>query len=169
MLKKAAHQKNGATVFGYYVNDPQRYGVVEFDEDGQAVSIEEKPDIPKSNYVVTGLYFYDNKVVEIASNLKPSPRGELEITDVNKIYLQDGELNVMQMGRGFAWLDTGTHESLVDAGIFVKMIEDRQGLKIGCVEEVAYRTGLIDKMQLKKLAEPLSKNNYGRYLLNIVN
>jgi len=168
MLKKAVENKIGATVFGYYVNDPQRYGVVEFNENGQAVSIEEKPQKPKSNYAVTGLYFYDNQVVDIASNLKPSPRGELEITDVNKIYLQKEQLNVQQMGRGFAWLDTGTHESLVDAGLFVKTIEDRQGLKIGCVEEVAFRTGLIDKGQLKSLAKPLMKNNYGRYLLSIV-
>ena len=168
MLKKAVENKVGATVFGYYVNDPQRYGVVEFNENGQAVSIEEKPQKPKSNYAVTGLYFYDNQVVDIASNLKPSPRGELEITDVNKIYLQKEQLNVQQMGRGFAWLDTGTHESLVDAGLFVKTIEDRQGLKIGCVEEVAYRTGLIDREQLRNLAKPLMKNNYGRYLLSIV-
>ncbi len=167
LLKKAVKQESGATVFGYYVSDPQRYGVVEFDETGQVVSIEEKPQKPKSNYAVTGLYFYDNQVVDIAANLKPSPRGELEITDVNKIYLQRGLLTVQQMGRGFAWLDTGTHDSLVDAGMFVKTIEDRQGLKIGCVEEVAYRSGLIDKEQLRKLAEPLMKNNYGRYLLSI--
>ncbi len=168
LLNKAVSQKKGATVFGYYVNDPQRYGVVEFDENSQAVSIEEKPENPKSNYAVTGLYFYDNMVVEIASNLKPSPRGELEITDINKVYLEQGNLNVLQMGRGFVWLDTGTHESLVNAGMFVKTIEDRQGLKIGCVEEVAYRTGLIDKNQLKKLAAPLMKNNYGRYLMNMI-
>ncbi len=167
LLKRAVEREKGATVFGYYVNDPQRYGVVEFNEDGEAVSIEEKPQKPKSNYAVTGLYFYDNQVVDIAANLKPSARGELEITDVNKIYLQNKQLTVQQMGRGYAWLDTGTHESLVDAGMFVKTIEDRQGLKIGCVEEVAYRTGLIDKEQLRKLAEPLMKNNYGRYLLNI--
>ena len=167
LLKRAVELKNGATVFGYYVNDPQRYGVVEFNEDGEAVSIEEKPQKPKSNYAVTGLYFYDNQVVDIAGSLKPSARGELEITDVNKVYLHNKQLTVQQMGRGYAWLDTGTHESLVDAGMFVKTIEDRQGLKIGCVEEVAYRTGLIDKEQLRKLAEPLMKNNYGRYLLNI--
>jgi glucose-1-phosphate thymidylyltransferase len=168
LLKKGVSNRSGATVFGYYVNDPERYGVVEFAENGQAVSIEEKPENPKSNYAVTGLYFYDNSVVDIARDLKPSPRGELEITDINKIYLERGELNVQRMGRGYAWLDTGTHESLVDAGMFVKTIEDRQGLKIGCVEEVAYHTGLISKEQLKKLAEPLLKNNYGRYLLNII-
>jgi glucose-1-phosphate thymidylyltransferase len=168
MLQRASSNKVGATVFGYYVKDPQRYGVVEFNALGQVVSIEEKPENPKSNYVVTGLYFCDNQVVDIAKNLKPSLRGELEIADVLKKYLQQGNLNVELMGRGFAWLDTGTHESFVDASLYIKTIEDRQGLKIGCVEEIAYRMKFIESRQLKKLAEPLSNNAYGDYLLNLI-
>ena len=168
MLQRASSNKVGATVFGYYVKDPERYGVVEFNNLGQVVSIEEKPKNPKSNYAVTGLYFCDNQVVEIAKNQKPSSRGELEIADVLKKYLQQGNLNVELMGRGFAWLDTGTHESFIDASIYIKTIEDRQGLKIGCVEEIAYRMKFIDNRQLKKLAEPLSKNAYGNYLLNLI-
>lgn len=167
-LKNAVSRKKGATVFGYYVKDPQRYGVVEFNKDGKAVSIEEKPESPKSNYAVTGLYFYDNQVIDMAVNLKPSRRGELEITDVNRQYLEKSQLNVELMGRGFAWLDTGTHESLVDATLFIKTIEDRQGLKIGCVEEIAYRMGNIDAEQLQRLARPLEKNNYGKYLLGLM-
>lgn len=168
MLQRASSNKVGAIVFGYYVKDPQRYGVVEFNALGQVVSIEEKPENPKSNYVVTGLYFCDNQVVDIAKNLKPSLRGELEIADVLKKYLQQGNLNVELMGRGFAWLDTGTHESFVDASLYIKTIEDRQGLKIGCVEEIAYRMKFIESRQLKKLAEPLSNNAYGDYLLNLI-
>ena len=168
LVKNAANQKEGATVFGYYVNDPERYGVVEFNKDNKAVSIEEKPDNPKSNYAVVGLYFYDNSVVDIAANLKPSPRGELEITDVNRVYLEQNSLNVEVMGRGYAWLDTGTHDSLVEATNFVKVIEDRQGLKIACIEEIAYREGFIDATQLEKLAKPLVKSGYGKYLLNIL-
>lgn len=167
-LQNAVSREEGATVFGYYVKDPQRYGVVAFDNDGKAVSIEEKPEKPQSNYAVTGLYFYDNRVIDLAVNLKPSKRGELEITDLNRRYLEMGELNVELMGRGFAWLDTGTHESLVDATLFIKTIEDRQGLKIGCVEEIAYRMGYIDAMQLERLADPLKKNNYGKYLLGLI-
>jgi glucose-1-phosphate thymidylyltransferase len=169
LLKHAVSREKGATVFGYYVKDPQRYGVVEFDSDGKAVSIEEKPHKPKSNYAVTGLYFYDNQVIDMALNLKPSKRNELEITDLNRQYLEKGQLNVELMGRGFAWLDTGTHESLVDATLFIKTIEDRQGLKIGCVEEIAYRMGYINSNQLEKLARPLEKNNYGKYLLDLIN
>ncbi len=168
MLQRASLNEVGATVFGYYVKDPQRYGVVEFNQLGQVVSIEEKPENPKSNYAVTGLYFCDNQVVKIAKNQKPSSRGELEIADVLKKYLQQGSLNVELMGRGFAWLDTGTHESFVDASLYIKTIEDRQGLKIGCVEEIAYRMKFINSRQLKKLAEPLSKNAYGDYLLNLI-
>lgn len=168
MLQRASFNKVGATVFGYYVKDPQRYGVVEFNALGQVISIEEKPKNPKSNYAVTGLYFCDNQVVKIAKNQKPSSRGELEIADVLKKYLQQGSLNVELMGRGFAWLDTGTHESFVDASLYIKTIEDRQGLKIGCVEEIAYRMKFINSRQLKKLAEPLSKNAYGDYLLKLV-
>jgi len=169
ILTKAAHSKVGATVFGYYVKDPERYGVVEFNEKHEALSIEEKPEKPRSNYAVTGLYFYDNEVVDIAKNIKPSPRGELEITDVNRVYLEQGKLNVELMGRGFAWLDTGTHQSMVDATLFIKTIEDRQGLKIGCIEEIAYRNGFINAAQVERLAEPMKKNNYGAYLLGLIN
>ena len=168
MLRKAAERKQGATVFGYYVKDPERYGVVDFNDERKVISIEEKPEYPKSNYAVTGLYFYDNQVLDIAKSLKPSERGELEITDVNKVYLKKGSLNVELLGRGFAWLDTGTHESFVDATLYIKTIEDRQGLKIGCVEEIAYRMGYINNEKLKRLAEPLRKNNYGQYLLNLL-
>jgi glucose-1-phosphate thymidylyltransferase len=159
---------NGGTVFAYHVSDPERYGVVEFDADFNAISIEEKPQNPKSNYAVPGLYFYDNEVVEIAKNLQPSARGEYEITDINAVYLRQGKLKVVVLNRGTAWLDTGTFASLMQAGQFVQVIEDRQGLKIGCIEEVAYRKGFIDKEQLKKLAEPLLKSGYGLYLMNIL-
>ena len=167
LLNNAASRENGATVFGYYVNDPERFGVVEFNEDGKAISIEEKPTEPKSNYAVTGLYFYDNRVVEIAKNIKPSERGELEITDINKKYLEMGELNVELLGRGYAWLDTGTHESLLEAGQFIETIEKRQSLKIACLEEIAYKMGYITKDKLIELAEPLLKNQYGQYLMKI--
>lgn len=166
-LKQNATLKQGATVFGYYVNDPERYGVVEFDDDNKVTSIEEKPKVPKSNYAVTGLYFYDNTVVEKARKVTPSARGELEITDVNKMYLEEGTLNVELLGRGLAWLDTGTHHSLLQASNFVESIEERQGLKIACLEEIAFRLGYIDKNQLLELAEPLAKNNYGTYLKKI--
>ncbi len=168
MVQNAALLEKGATVFGYYVTDPERYGVAEFDETGKVLSLEEKPEIPKSNYAVVGLYFYDNQVVDIACNLKPSPRGELEITDVNKEYLKRGELSVELMGRGFAWLDTGTHQSLLEAGQYVQVIEARQGLKIACIEEIAYRQGFIDKAQFSRLAEGLKKSSYGRYLIDIL-
>ena len=165
LVQHAAAQDNGATVFAYYVNDPQNYGVVEFNrETGQAVSLEEKPKNPRSNYAVTGLYFYDSDIVDVAKSIKPSARGELEITDVNKIYLERGTLRVEKMRRGYAWLDTGTHESLLTAGTFVHTIQTRQGLKISCIEEIAYRMGYIDEAQLLKLAEPLAKNDYGKYL-----
>ena len=167
ILKRATNLKKGATIFGYYVKDPERYGVVEFDDTGKVISIEEKPDIPKSNYAVVGLYFYDNDVVEIAKSIKPSNRGELEITDVNKEYQKRNKLTVELLGRGFAWLDTGTHQSLLDAGSFVKAIEDRQGLKIACIEEIAYQSGFITKEQLITLAKPLVKSGYGEYLLDI--
>ncbi|CDH00880.1 glucose-1-phosphate thymidylyltransferase RfbA [Xenorhabdus bovienii] len=167
-LENATNKEGGATVFAYHVNDPERYGVVEFDQHNQAISLEEKPLQPKSNYAVTGLYFYDNDVVNIAKNLKPSPRGELEITDVNKIYLERNKLSVAMMGRGYAWLDTGTHESLIEASNFIQTLEARQGLKVSCLEEIAYRKGFIDKEQIVKLAEPLSKNSYGKYLLKII-
>ncbi|EAG9465764.1 glucose-1-phosphate thymidylyltransferase [Listeria monocytogenes] len=169
MLQRAFAKKAGATVFGYHVNDPERFGVVEFDESMKAISIEEKPTEPKSNYAVTGLYFYDNRVVEIAKSIKPSERGELEITDVNKRYLELGELDVELMGRGFAWLDTGTHESLLEASTFIETIERRQNLKIACLEEIAYRMGYIDEAAVEKLAEPLKKNAYGQYLMKLIN
>lgn len=162
------NKKSGGVVFGYYVNDPERYGVVEFNESGKVLSIEEKPKNPKSNYAVVGLYFYDNGVIDIAKNIKPSKRGELEITSVNEEYLNRGKLSVELMGRGFAWLDTGTHDSLLEASNFVKIIEERQGLKIGCIEEIAFKRGWIDKNGLKKLAEPLKKSKYGEYLLRIM-
>lgn len=167
-LRQASEQTCGSTVFAYHVQDPERYGVVEFDSARRAVSIEEKPLVPKSNYAVTGLYFYDKQVCDIAASIQPSARGELEITDVNRAYLARGELNVELMGRGMAWLDTGTHESLLEAGQFIATIENRQGLKVACPEEIAYRKGYIDAAQLEKLAEPLKKNGYGRYLLSIL-
>ncbi|PFO00022.1 glucose-1-phosphate thymidylyltransferase [Bacillus sp. AFS076308] len=167
LLRKAAARETGATVFGYYVNDPERFGVVEFDDNGKAVSIEEKPEIPKSNYAVTGLYFYDNRVVNIAKSIQPSPRGELEITDINKAYLEMGELSVELLGRGYAWLDTGTHASLLEASQFIETVEKRQSLKIACLEEIAYKMGYISKEKLVELAEPLKKNQYGQYLLKI--
>jgi glucose-1-phosphate thymidylyltransferase len=168
LLRHATEQTSGATVFAYHVQDPERYGVVEFDDKRTAVSIEEKPLKPKSNYAVTGLYFYDNQVCDIAASIKPSARGELEITDVNRVYLEKQQLNVEVMGRGMAWLDTGTHDSLLDASQFIATIEKRQGLKVACPEEIAYRKGYIDAAQLRKLAEPLKKNNYGQYLLQIL-
>ena len=168
-LRAAASKTTGATIFGYYVDDPERFGIVEFDSEGNAVSIEEKPEHPKSNYCVTGLYFYDNRVVEYAKQLKPSKRNELEITDLNRIYLENGELEVMLLGQGFTWLDTGTHESLVEATNFVKTIEDHQHRKIGCLEEIAYYNEWITKEQLLESIEPLKKNQYGQYLLDVLN
>ena len=168
LLKRAMRPKEGASVFAYLVKDPQRYGVVEFDNRGRAISIEEKPANPKSRYAVVGLYFYDSSVVEIAASLKPSPRGELEITDVNRAYLARGLLEVIPMGRGLAWLDTGTHESLLDASQFIETIERRQDLKIACLEEIAYRSGYIDAAQLEALAMPLAKSSYGEYLLRVL-
>ncbi|MDD2725546.1 MAG: glucose-1-phosphate thymidylyltransferase RfbA [Methylovulum sp.] len=168
-LERAVARNNGATVFAYHVHDPERYGVVAFDDDGQATSLEEKPTQPKSHYAVTGLYFYDNSVLDIAATLKPSPRGELEITDVNRIYLERKQLAVEIMGRGYAWLDTGTHESLIEASNFIETIEHRQGLKVACPEEIAFRKGYIDAEQLQKLAKPLAKNGYGQYLYNLLN
>lgn len=168
-LELASTRDSGATVFAYPVTDPERYGVVEFDSQGHAISLEEKPRQPKSRYAVTGLYFYDSRVVEVAKNLKPSPRGELEITDVNRQYLDWGKLDVQVMGRGQAWLDTGTHESLLEAALFIETIEKRQGLKIACPEEIAFRKGFIDAAQVEKLAAPLAKNGYGKYLLALLN
>lgn len=167
-LKAAAAKEEGATVFGYYVDDPERVGVVEFDQDGKAVSLEEKPEHPKSNYAVTGLYFYDNHVVEYAKQIKPSARGELEITDLNRIYLEKGNLDVALLGQGFTWLDTGTHESLVDATNFVKTVETHQNRKIACLEEIAYNNGWIDKEELQKACELYQKNQYGRYLKDVL-
>lgn len=167
LVKNATQKDDGATVFAYYVKDPERYGIVEFDKNRKAISLEEKPEKPKSNFAVTGLYFYDKNVVEYAKSIKPSARGELEITDLNKIYLEKGNLNVETLGRGYAWLDTGTHESLLQAASFVETVQDRQGLKIACPEEIAYNLGYINKEQLKELAKPLAKNEYGKYLLAI--
>ena len=167
-LHAAAKPETGATIFGYYVRHPQRYGVINFDTDGKILDIEEKPDKPKSNFAVTGLYFYDNDVVEIAKSIKPSARGEFEITDVNKAYLERGDLHVELIGRGAAWLDTGTHESLLDAANFIKVVEDRQGLKIACLEEIAFRKGFITVEQVRVIAEPLAKNGYGQYLLQLI-
>ena len=168
LLANAMARTDGASVFAYHVHDPERYGVAEFDAQGKVLSLEEKPQQPKSNYAVTGLYFYDKQVVELAKSLKPSPRGELEITDLNRLYLEQGQLNVEIMGRGYAWLDTGTHESLLDASQFIATLENRQGLKVACLEEIAYRQGWIDAAQLEALAQPLTKNGYGQYLLRIL-
>jgi len=168
LLHAAATKQEGGTVFAYHVDDPERYGVVEFDEQGKAVSLEEKPVQPKSNYAVTGLYFYDNKVVDIAKSIKPSARGELEITTVNQIYLEQGNLDVKVMGRGYAWLDTGTHESLLEASLFIQTLEKRQGLKIACIEEIAFSRGYISAEQLKELIVPLAKNGYGQYLQRLL-
>jgi glucose-1-phosphate thymidylyltransferase len=168
ILKRAVRIETAGLIFGYWVKDPERYGVVEFDEAGKALSIEEKPLSPKSSYAVPGLYFYNNEVVQIAAALKPSPRGELEITDINRAYLRQGELQVEILGRGFAWLDTGTHESLLEASTFIETIEKRQGLKVACLEEIAYQMGYIDADQLRWLAKPLEKNGYGQYLLNVL-
>lgn len=167
LVKNATQKDDGATVFAYYVKDPERYGIVEFDKNRKAISLEEKPEKPKSNFAVTGLYFYDKNVVEYAKSIKPSARGELEITDLNKMYLEKGNLKVETLGRGYAWLDTGTHESLLQAASFVETVQDRQGLKIACPEEIAYNLGYINKEQLKELAKPLAKNEYGQYLLAI--
>lgn len=166
-LEEASKKEKGATVFAYHVHDPERYGVVEFDKNGKAISLVEKPEVAKSNYAVTGLYFYDNSVVEMAKNLKPSPRGELEITDINNLYLEKGELSVSIMGRGHAWLDTGTHQSLIEANNFIQTIETRQGLKVACPEEIAFRMGFIGREELKLLAQPLMKNDYGKYLMSL--
>ncbi|EPR3268201.1 TPA: glucose-1-phosphate thymidylyltransferase RfbA [Enterobacter hormaechei subsp. xiangfangensis] len=167
LLEGAASQQEGATVFAYHVSDPERYGVVEFDKDGTAIGLEEKPQQPKSNYAITGLYFYDNDVIEMAKSLTPSERGELEITDINRIYMKQGRLSVAMMRRGYAWLDTGTHQSMIEASNFIATIEERQGLKVSCPEEIAFRRGFIDVEQLRVLAEPLKKTGYGQYLLNL--
>ena len=167
LVQEAAQKTNGATVFGYHVNDPERFGVVDFDSNMKALSIEEKPEDPNSNYAVTGLYFYDNTVVEKAKNLKPSDRGELEITDINKLYLDEGKLDVKLMGRGYAWLDTGTHDSMMEAASFIATIQKRQNLKVACLEEIAYRMGYISKEKLVELAQPMKKNDYGQYLLRL--
>lgn len=168
LLQKAAAKKHGATVFGYHVHDPERFGVVEFDENMKAISIEEKPEKPKSHYAVTGIYFYDNRVIEFARTIKPSARGELEISDINNLYLREGDLEVELLGRGFAWLDTGTHESLLEASTFIEMVEKRQNLKIACLEEIAYRMKYIDAAKVLALAEDMKKNEYGQYLLRLV-
>lgn len=168
LLANATSRSEGASVFAYHVHDPERYGVVEFDAEGRAISLEEKPKQPKSNYAVTGLYFYDQRVVDLARNLKPSPRGELEITDLNRLYLEQGNLSVEIMGRGYAWLDTGTHESMLEASQFIETIERRQGLKVACPEEIAYRQGWVDAAQIELLAQPLAKNGYGQYLLRLL-
>ena len=168
LLTSAAHKSGGATVFAYAVHDPERYGVVEFDSSGRAISIEEKPKNPKSRYAITGLYFYDNQVIEFAHSIRPSARGELEITDVNRCYLEQGSLRAEVLGRGIAWLDTGTHDSLMDASLFVQTLEKRQGLKIACPEEVAFRAGYITSDQLRRLAEPMKNNEYGQYLLQLL-
>ena len=165
---KNAESGEGATVFGYYVDDPERFGIVEFDHEGKAISIEEKPEHPKSNYCVTGLYFYDNRVVEYAKNLKPSARGELEITDLNRIYLEKGQLNVELLGQGFTWLDTGTHDSLSEASTYIEVVEKRQGLKIACLEAIAYRKGWISEERMRELAQPMIKNQYGQYLFKVI-
>ena len=167
-LNMAAKQKEGATIFGYYVADPERFGVAEFDKNGKVLSLEEKPANPKSNYAVTGLYFYDNKVTDYAKSLKPSKRGELEITDLNNIYLKNNQLNVITLGRGYAWLDTGTHESLLEAAMFIHAVESREGLMIACPEEIAWRKGYISSEQVAELAKPIAKNHYGQYLLNLI-
>lgn len=169
LLAQATVQQSGASIFAYHVHDPERYGVAEFDQTGRVLSLEEKPSHPKSNYAVTGLYFYDQHVVQLAKTLKPSPRGELEITDLNRLYLEQGKLNVQIMGRGYAWLDTGTHESLLEASQFISIIEKRQGLKVSCPEEIAFRKEWIDAQALKQLATPMQKTGYGQYLLNLVN
>jgi glucose-1-phosphate thymidylyltransferase len=171
MLKKAvetAEKENKATVFGYWVNDPERYGVAEFDKEGNCISIEEKPKHPKSNYAVVGLYFYPSKVVKVAKTIKPSARGELEITTVNQRFLEDGELKVQTLGRGFAWLDTGTHDSLSEASTFVEVIEKRTGLKVGCLEGIAYRQGWISEERMRQIAQPMLKNEYGQYLIHVI-
>lgn len=167
MLKRADQRTDGATVFGYWVQDPERYGVAEFDANGRVVGLEEKPEKPRSHYAVTGLYFYDGRAPELAASLKPSPRGELEITDLNKIYLEEGSLHLEQLGRGYAWLDTGTHQSLLEAANYIETIEARQGLRVCCPEEIAYNNGWIDEAQLEKLAKPLAKNGYGQYLATL--
>lgn len=167
LLEGAASQEDGATVFAYHVSDPERYGVVEFDKEGTAIGLEEKPQQPKSNYAITGLYFYDNDVIEMAKSLSPSARGELEITDINRLYMQQGRLSVAMMRRGYAWLDTGTHQSMIEASNFIATIEERQGLKVSCPEEIAFRRGFINAEQLRALAEPLKKTGYGQYLLNL--